>query len=152
MLSFSSLSKVDFLGNVLLRSRSTGAESSSMNYKRNKFIHINTESQRKYIKTENFLFHKSISIKIKIYLLFFMSFQKSIDRIYFYSRYSFWSSQQICSLKKLFLKISQGSYENTYARVPFLIKLKKRLWHMCFLVIFCEIFKNSFFSEHVLEV
>ena len=47
---------------------------------------------------------------------------------------------QRCSVKKVFLDISQGSQENTCARVSFLIKLqawpatllKKRLWHRCF--------------------
>ena len=45
------------------------------------------------------------------------------------------------SLKKVLLKISQNSYENTCAKVSLLIKLqaerpvillKKRLWHTCF--------------------
>ena len=60
---------------------------------------------------------------------------------------------QRCSLKKVFLEISQNSQENTCARVSFLIKLqvapaallKKRLWHRRFLANFCEISKNTFF-------
>ena len=41
-----------------------------------------------------------------------------------------------CSVKNVFLEISQKSQENNYARASFLIKLqatllKKRLWHRC---------------------
>ena len=58
-----------------------------------------------------------------------------------------------CSAKKVFLKVSQNSQENAFAKVSFLIKLqtllKKRLWHRCFPVNFCEIFKNTFFIEHL---
>ena len=58
-------------------------------------------------------------------------------------------------LKKVLLKISQNSQENTYARVAFLIKLqasglqlylKKTLVHV-FSCKFCEIFKNTSASE-----
>ena len=68
--------------------------------------------------------------------------------------------------KKLFLKISQNSQENTYTRVSFLIKLqapfatllKKRPWHsfikketlaQVFSCEFWEIFKGTFFTEHL---
>ena len=62
-----------------------------------------------------------------------------------------------CSIKKVFLKVSQNSQENTCVRVSFLIKLQalacnfiKRecLAHM-FSCTFCEIFKNTFFTEHL---
>ena len=43
----------------------------------------------------------------------------------------------------MFLKISQNSRENTFARVSFLIKLQ------VFYCEFCEIFKNTFFTEHL---
>ena len=51
-----------------------------------------------------------------------------------------------CSVKKVFLKISQNIQENSSARVSFLIKLqagrlqliKKRLWHWCFPVNFTK--------------
>ena len=60
----------------------------------------------------------------------------------------------------MFLEISQNSQENTCARVSFLIKLKalglrpatlfkKRLCHKCFPVNFCEISKNTFFTENL---
>ena len=67
------------------------------------------------------------------------------------------SSHQRCSLKKVVFKISQYSQENTRAWVSFSIKLqawslqrykKKRPWHRCFPE-FCEIFKNTFFKEHL---
>ena len=63
------------------------------------------------------------------------------------------NSHQRCSVKKVFLEISQNSQENTYAKV-FLNKvpgfriatlLKKRLWHRCI----CEFLKTPFFIEHL---
>ena len=59
-----------------------------------------------------------------------------------------------CSVKKLFLEISENSQENA----SFLIKLqalflmpatllKKRLWHRCSPVNFGEISKNTFFQR-----
>ena len=58
--------------------------------------------------------------------------------------------------KKVFLNVLQNSQENTCTRVSFLIKLqasgllKKRFWHRLFCE-FCEISKNTFFTEHVRE-
>ena len=52
------------------------------------------------------------------------------------------SSHQRCSVKKVFLEISQNSQENTCVRDPFLIKLQA-----C-----CEISKNTFFTEHLRTV
>ena len=62
------------------------------------------------------------------------------------------SSQQRCSVKKVFMKISQNSQENTCARASFLIKLqveacnfiKKETLTQVFSCEFCEIFKNTF--------
>ena len=60
-----------------------------------------------------------------------------------------------CSIKKVFLDISQNSQENTCARVSFLMKLrpatllKKRLWHRCFPVNFDEFLKTPFLTEHL---
>ena len=48
--------------------------------------------------------------------------------------------------KKVFLEISQNLQENICARGATL--LKKRLWHRCFSCKFCEISKNTFFTEH----
>ena len=64
-----------------------------------------------------------------------------------------------CSVKKVFLKISQNSKENTGARVSFLIKLqtsglqlyhKKKTLALVFSCEFCEVFKNALFIEHFL--
>ena len=56
---------------------------------------------------------------------------------------------QTCSVKKVFLEISQNSQENTCARVSFLIKLqalgKKETLAQVFSCVFCEISKNTFF-------
>ena len=66
------------------------------------------------------------------------------------------SNHQSCSTEKGILKISQ---ENTCARVSFLKKLqafacnfikKETLWHV-FSCEFCEIFINTFFTEHLWE-
>ena len=65
---------------------------------------------------------------------------------------------QRCSVKKVFLEISQNSKENTCARVSFLIKLqvsacssiKKETLEQVFSCEICEIFKNtSFPTEHL---
>ena len=50
-------------------------------------------------------------------------------------------SQQWSSKKKVFLKISQNSQENPCARVSFLAHV--------FPCEFCEMFKNTFFTEHL---
>ena len=58
-----------------------------------------------------------------------------------------------CSVKKLFLEISQNSQKSTCARVSFLTKLqargpatilKKGLWHRCFPVNFVKFLKTAF--------
>ena len=59
---------------------------------------------------------------------------------------------QRCSVKKVFLEISQNSEENTCARVPFLIKsqaetcnfIQKETLAQVFSSEFCEISKNTF--------
>ena len=59
--------------------------------------------------------------------------------------------------KKVFLKNSQNSEENTCARVSFLIKLqasalnfiKKEALAQVFSREFCKIFKNTFSTEHL---
>ena len=64
---------------------------------------------------------------------------------------------QRCSLKKVFLEISQNSRKNTCAKVSFLITLhprpatffKKETLAQVFSSKFCEIFKNIFCIEHL---
>ena len=64
---------------------------------------------------------------------------------------------QRCSVKKVFLEISQNSQENNCARVSFLIKLqarpatllKKKLWHSCFPVNFVKFLRTPFYKEHL---
>ena len=48
-----------------------------------------------------------------------------------------------CSIKKVFLKISQNLQENTFARVSFLIKIQALVQVIS--CEFCEISKNTFF-------
>ena len=56
-----------------------------------------------------------------------------------------------CSVKKVFLEISQNSQENNCVRVSFLIKLqsllKKRLWHCCFPVNFAKFLRIPFLTK-----
>ena len=61
---------------------------------------------------------------------------------------------QTCSVKKVFLQISQNSQEKTCARVSFLIKLqapatllKKRLWYWCFPVDFAKFLRTPFLQN-----
>ena len=55
---------------------------------------------------------------------------------------------QMCSVKKVFLEISQNSQEKTCARVSFLIKfLKKRFWHRCFTVSFAKFLRTPFLQN-----
>ena len=66
------------------------------------------------------------------------------------------SSQRRCSVKKVFLQMSQNSQEKTSGRVSFLIKLqalscifiKKETLAQVLSCEFCEISKNTFFTEH----
>ena len=67
------------------------------------------------------------------------------------------SSHQRSSIIKVFLEISQNSQENTCARVSFLIQLqasacnfikKETLAQVCSCE-FCEISKNTFFTEYL---
>ena len=65
---------------------------------------------------------------------------------------------RMCFMKKVFLKISENSRENTSARFFYLIKLqgegkacdfiKKEILAQVFSCEFCKIFKNTFFIEH----
>ena len=70
---------------------------------------------------------------------------------------------RMCSVKEVFLEISQNSMENTCARVSFLIKLQTRvsfliklhvsglrkLWHRCFLLNFAKFLWAPFLTEHL---
>ena len=63
---------------------------------------------------------------------------------------------QRCSVRKVFLEISQNSQESTRAKVSILIKLqapatflKKRLWHRCFSVNFVKFRRTPFLTEHL---
>ena len=64
---------------------------------------------------------------------------------------------QRCSIKNMFLKISQNLLENTCARVSFLIKLqaapetlfKKEFLAQLFYSEFCEFFKDSYFEKYL---
>ena len=46
---------------------------------------------------------------------------------------------RMCSIKKVFLEISQNSQENTCAS----------LWHRCFPVNFAKFLRATFFTEHL---
>ena len=60
------------------------------------------------------------------------------------------SNHQRCSVKKVFLKISQNSWENACTRVSFLIKVAgQENLAQVFSSEFCEIFKNTIFIEQL---
>ena len=69
----------------------------------------------------------------------------------------YWSRHLRCSIKQVFLKISQNSQENTLVGVSFLIKLqvsacnfiKKETVAQVFSCEIYEIFKNTFLTEHL---
>ena len=54
---------------------------------------------------------------------------------------------QRCSVKNVFLEISQNSQEYTCARVSFLIKLQD--WGLCFPVNFAKFLRTPFLKEHL---
>ena len=65
---------------------------------------------------------------------------------------------QKCSVKKVFLEISEHTQENTCARVSFFNKvaglkpatlLKKRLWHRCFPMNAVKFLRTPFHIEHL---
>ena len=64
---------------------------------------------------------------------------------------------QRCSVKKMFLKISENSQENTCAKVSFSVKsqaqacnfIKKEAVTQVFSREFCETFKNTFLKGHL---
>ena len=65
-------------------------------------------------------------------------------------------SEDVCSVKKVFIKMLQNAQENTCTRVFFeccrlrsAILLKKRPWHRCFPVNFAKFSRTSFFVEHL---
>ena len=84
-------------------------------------------------------------------------------RIYYYHSFTLMTSLmkeavvRRCSVKKVFLQVSQNSQENTCARVSFnkvaglspATLLKKRLWHRCFPVDFVKFLRTPFIIEHV---
>ena len=62
------------------------------------------------------------------------------------------SSHQWCFLKKVFLKNSQNSQENTSVSLFFnrtlnINVIKKRLWHRCFLVNFAKLLRTPFLQN-----
>ena len=62
-----------------------------------------------------------------------------------------------CSVKKVFLEISQNSQENTVPEALFLLQVRglrpatllKRDWHRCFPVNFMKFLRTCFFAEHL---
>ena len=54
-----------------------------------------------------------------------------------------------CSVKKVLLKISQNSQENTCARVCFLVKLQNENLTQVFFVNFAKFSRTAFFTKHL---
>ena len=80
--------------------------------------------------------------------------KNSFDAWVLVSSLKYRSSPQRCPIKKGVPKISQNLQENTCGRISFLTKLqacnfiKKDALAQEFSCEFCEIFKNTFFTEH----
>ena len=97
------------------------------------------ELQLLFLVLENWLVHELSSEKSEIFTLSVLS--AAVVRG--------------CSVKKLFLKISQNSQEKLYFRVSFSTKFqawglnKKETLAQVFPCEFCDIFKNIFFIEHL---
>ena len=71
-----------------------------------------------------------------------------------YECYLFCNKRHAIALrKKVFLKISQNSQENTCVGISFLIKacnfIKKEAPTLAFSSEFCEIFENTFSTEYI---
>ena len=56
---------------------------------------------------------------------------------------------QRCSVKKVFLNISENVLKKTCTRASFFNFIKKRLWHRCFLVNFVKFLGTTIFIEHL---
>ena len=69
------------------------------------------------------------------------------ERISFGHDINYRNSDQMCSVKKMLLKISQNSQENTCARISFLIKLQA--WQRCFPVNFVKVLRTLSLIEHL---
>ena len=87
---------------------------------------------------ENFIFCAVIACQIRCFTQSIIIFAERVSRM--------------CSVKKVFLEISQNPQKNICARVSFLIKLKatllkKRLWHRCFHVNFAKFLRALFLTN-----
>ena len=112
--------------------------------------------------SENFtlIFGCTVEVKLSSESLFKQIFRRLLH-FWFYSwtffSYTVEAVDERCSVKKVFLEISQNSQENTCARVPFLINLqpeacnfiKKETLAQVFSCEFCEVSKNTFSTEHL---
>ena len=93
-----------------------------------KYLIISELSLRKFFKSRRNIFSLIVEIWCKI--LKRTLFLEAVTRR--------------CSVKKVFLKISQNSQENTSARFSL---LKKRLWQTCFPVNFVKFLRTPFFCR-----
>ena len=118
----------------------------------------------------NLFFKLAISVNLLLVYYVILSFCKFswstvLALLYFYdvfiafSRFLFQqnclsrSIHQRCSIKKVFLRISQNSQENFCVKISFLVKLqaepatllKRILWHRCYAVNFAK-FLRTYFS------
>ena len=115
-----------------------------------------------YFKFKDLIFSNKLisSRKEKIVILALLKKQMYPGNIYLFKENIFRTFSeavvQSCSVKNVFLEISQNPQENTCARVSFSIKLlawpatllKKRLWRRCFPVNFVKFLRTPFFIEH----
>ena len=99
----------------------------------------------------------SISIICNNFLVLFCSnwfYVFQVVKICFFFKVFFWRPSEAATggvlQEKVFLEISQNSQENTCARVSFFCNfVKKETVAQVFSCEFCEISKNTFFTEHL---
>ena len=99
-----------------------------------------------------------LTLKSCTQITFYLSLKTFFWKNYYWQKCQWLRKNSVFLLKKVFLKISQNSQENTCARISFLIKLqastllKKRLWHSCFPVNIAKFLRPPFFTEHLRTV
>ena len=106
-------------------------------------------------------FKSMVNYTVNLFLFSFFSFLKEFTQtqilqiFYWYpvnnaiSRQESEAATRVAPCKKVFLEISQNSQENTCARVSFLNFIKKEALAQVFSCEFCEISKNTFFTEYI---
>ena len=112
------------------------------------------------VRLEFFIKRSSINpcaVQCRYSIELFWLLNSNFNRAFTYIQPCSEAVAQRCSIKKVFLEISQNPQKNTCTRASFLIKLqalayhfiKKRLWHRCFSVTFAKFQRTPSPIEHL---